>query len=155
MAWELRRDDGLLLSDDHALLDVGRIYAWLSTSYWANERDRATVERSLRHSTAYGVYAPGGEQVALTRATTDFTSFCWLGDVFVDPAWQRQGIGTWMVGAVVDRMRGLGVPRIVLATRDAHGVYAKLGFEPLRVPQTWMEIDSRPNRPSPGDVRAP
>ena len=50
-------------------------------------------------------------------------------------------------------LKSVGVPRFVLATRDAHGVYAKLGFTPLRVPETWMEIDGRSTRPNPGDVK--
>ena len=103
----------------------------------------------------YGVYAPAGEQVALTRATTDLASFAWLGDVFVDEAWRGRGIARWLVGAVVEHLQGLGVPRIVLTTRDAHAVYAALGFGPLRVPQTWMEIDLRATRPNASDVRLP
>jgi hypothetical protein len=41
------------------------------------------------------------------------------------------------------------VPRLVLATHDAHGVYAALGFEPLRYPERWMEIDIRPANGAP------
>ena len=44
------------------------------------------------------------------------------------------------------------MPRFLLGTRDAHGVYERLGFEALRVPQVYMEIDNRPNRPQPHDV---
>jgi hypothetical protein len=72
------RDDGLVVSDDKSLLDLERIVAWLAVSYWANERDRATIERSLEHSYVVGVYTPTGEQVALARATTDFASFAWM-----------------------------------------------------------------------------
>jgi len=103
----------------------------------------------------YGVYTPSGEQVALTRATTDLASFAWLSDVVVDELWRGRGIGRWLVGAVVEQLCGFGVPRFVLATRDAHGVYAPLGFVPLRVPQTWMEIDERPTRPQATEVTAP
>jgi hypothetical protein len=54
-----------------------------------------------------------------------------------------------LVGAVVDHLMAAGVSRVVLATRDAHEVYARLGFEPLRVPSTWMEMDRRPHCPDP------
>lgn len=137
------RDDGLTISDDPALLDIDRIHAWLSASYWASDRDRDTVQRSIEHSHPYGVYAPGGEQVALARATTDFTTYAWIGDVVVDDAWRSKGIGTWLMGVVVDHLSAMGVPRIVLATRDAHGVYERAGFTALRKPSYWMEIDRR------------
>ncbi|MGN6607704.1 MAG: GNAT family N-acetyltransferase [Jatrophihabitans sp.] len=146
------RADGLVVSDDKALLDLDRVAAWLAASYWANERDRATIERSIEHSYAIGVHTPAGEQVALARATTDFASFAWIGDVVVDDAWRGKGIGTWMVQTLVDELRRRGVPRFVLGTRDAHGVYEKIGFAPLRVVDVWMEIDDRKNRPNPEDV---
>lgn len=147
MEFPVTRDDGLTLSDDRALLDIDRIHAWLAASYWANDRDRATVERSIRHSHPYGVYAPGGEQVALARATTDFTTYAWIGDVVVDEAWRGKGIGTWLMRVVVDHLTEMGVPRFTLATRDAHGVYERVGFAALRKPQLWMEIDRRRTRP--------
>ena len=147
-----RRDDGLVISDDKSLLDVDRIAAWLAVSYWANERDRATIEKSIANSYAVGVYAPSGEQVALARATTDYASFAWIGDVVVDDAWRGKGIGTWLMRTLVDELRSQGVPRFALGTRDAHGVYEKVGFGPLRVVDVWMEIDDRRNRPNAEDV---
>jgi GNAT superfamily N-acetyltransferase len=148
-----QRDDGLVISDDPARIDLARVRAWLASSYWASDRSAEAVERCVQNSRSYGVYTSTGEQVALTRATTDLASFAWLADVFVDQAWRGRGIGRWLVGAVVEQLRAIGVPRFVLATRDAHSVYAALGFGPLRVPQTWMEIDLRATRPNPSDVR--
>jgi GNAT superfamily N-acetyltransferase len=141
-----------VISDDPARIDLPRIRAWLASSYWASDRSADLVERSVQNSRVYGVYAPTGEQVALARATTDLASFAWLGDVYVDMAWRGRGVGQWLVGTVVEHLRGIGVPRFVLTTRDAHAVYAALGFGPLRVPQTWMEIDLRATRPNPSDV---
>lgn len=153
------REDGLMplntdltVSADPALLDVERIARWLAGSYWAHDRERDTVERSLAGSLVWGAYADGG-QVGLTRAVTDRATFAWLCDVVVDEAWRGRGVGHRMVGVAVEELRALGVPRIVLTTRDAHRVYADLGFSALRVPATWMEIDTRATRPDPQDVR--
>lgn len=153
MAFELRRDDGLAISDDRDRLDIDRIRAWLAESYWASDRSADAIERSIANSQVYGVYTPAGEQVALTRVTTDLASFAWLGDVVVDQAWRGRRIGRWLVGAVVEHLKDVGVPRFVLATRDAHGVYSALGFTALRVPETWMEIDLRATRPNASDVK--
>jgi len=144
----LQRPDGLFISDDPGLLDLDRVCAWLAASYWASYRDRATIERSLAGSRGYGVYEADGTQLGLTRVVTDGATFAWLCDVVVDEAWRGRGIGSWLVGAVVEQLRGEDVARIVLTTRDAHGVYGPIGFEPLRVPRTWMEIDVRPTRPT-------
>jgi GNAT superfamily N-acetyltransferase len=152
MAFELRRNDGLTISDDRTRVDFGRIRAWLAESYWASDRTAEAIDRCVANSEVYGVYTPAGEQIALTRVTTDLASFAWLGDVVVDEAWRGRGIGRWLVGAVVEYLKGVGVPRFVLTTRDAHGVYSALGFAALRVPETWMEIDLRATRPNPADV---
>lgn len=153
MTFEVVRDDGLVLSDDPDRLDLDRIAAWLSVSYWAHDRDRATVERSIANSLPFAVYTPVGEQIAFARMVTDQASFAWIADVVVDDAWRGKGIGTWLVEVAVDRLREVGVRRFVLGTRDAHGVYEKVGFSALRVPEIWMEIDDRPTRPSREDVR--
>jgi GNAT superfamily N-acetyltransferase len=144
----LQRPDGLFISGDPDLVDLDRVCAWLAASYWASYRDRATIARAVAGSRCYGVYDADGAQLALTRVVTDGATFAWLCDVVVDEARRGRGIGSWLVGAVVAQLRAEDVARIVLTTRDAHGVYAPLGFEPLRVPRTWMEIDVRPTRPN-------
>ncbi|HZP56800.1 MAG TPA: N-acetyltransferase, partial [Dehalococcoidia bacterium] len=37
-----------------------------------------------------------------------------------------------------------GLRRWMLGTRDAHGLYEKVGFRPVAAPERWMEIVSRP-----------
>ena len=144
-ALHLRRADGFEISSDPARLDLDRVHGWLSSdAYWALGRPRELVERSVAGSLCYGVYRPGdGQQVAVARAVTDAATFAWLCDVYVDPAARATGLGTWMVGAVRDHLRSLGVYRILLATHDAHGVYARLGFAPLEDPNRWMELNLR------------
>ena len=86
--------------------------------------------------------------MALARAVTDGATFCWLADVFVEETVRGRGIGTWLVGSIVDQLRAEGVNRFLLGTRDAHGVYAKLGFTPLAIPEIYLELDDRPGRPT-------
>ena len=143
------RADGFELDSDPVRLDLDRVAGWLATdSYWARGRDRATVQRSFEASTGYGVYHPAdGRQVAVARAVTDWATFAWLADVFVDPQVRGDGLGTWMVGEIRDHLQAAGVYRLLLATRDAHGVYARVGFGALREPQIWMELDARSTAP--------
>lgn len=153
-----RRDDGTELDDDPARVDVDRVERWLSVeSYWAAGRPREVVERSLAGSWSVGAYAPGpGRQMlALTRVVTDHATFAYLCDVVVDAEHRGRGLGTWLVGAAVEALRAEGVQRVTLATRDAHGVYARLGFTPLRAPDLWMELDERQTRPPAGLRPAP
>jgi GNAT superfamily N-acetyltransferase len=134
--------DGYRLRDDG--LDVDLIHRWLSgDSYWAAGRARETVARSLRHSYTLGAFTDDGRQVAVARSVTDWATFGWIADVYVDPDHRGRGLGRWLVGELRDRLAEAGVSRLVLGTRDAHGVYAPLGFAPLACPERWMEIDRR------------
>jgi GNAT superfamily N-acetyltransferase len=91
-----------------------------------------------------GAYADdSGGQVGFSRAVTDGSSFGWICDVYVDRAVRSQGLGRAMVAALRDDLIDLGVPRLILATRDAHGVYAPLGFTPVADAEQWMELDTR------------
>ncbi|MEU2612975.1 GNAT family N-acetyltransferase [Micromonospora sp. NPDC007271] len=136
----LTRPDGYQLTTDPARLDLDRVHRWLSTdAYWAAGRERDVVERAFAGSIGFGVYRPGdGQQVAVARVVTDQATFAWLCDVYVDRAERGRGLGTWLAGAVRDHLAELGVRRIVLATADAHGVYAKVGFTPVE-PGMWMK----------------
>ncbi|UUU20774.1 GNAT family N-acetyltransferase [Streptomyces sp. DSM 40750] len=134
--------EGYELSDDPDRVDVGRVHHWLSTdAYWAIGRPREKQESAIRGSLNFGVYEAGsGEQVAYARVVTDRTTFAWLCDVYVDPSARGKGLGTALVAAVREHLRPYGLRRILLATHDAHGVYAKLGFEPLAKPDQWMAL---------------
>jgi GNAT superfamily N-acetyltransferase len=135
------RADGYEISTDPARLDLDRVHRWLSTdAYWALGRPRDVVVRAAQASLLFGVYAPHGTQVAVARAVTDSATFAWLCDVYVDRAERGRGLGSWLVGVARDELRARGVRRILLATADAHGLYAKHGFTPLSQPERWMEL---------------
>ncbi|WCN81922.1 GNAT family N-acetyltransferase [Micromonospora sp. LH3U1] len=144
--FSLTRTDGHLLSTDPARLDLDLVHHWLSTdAYWALGRDWETTARAFAGSLPFGVYRPeDGSQVAVARAVTDGATFAWLCDVYVDRAARGRGLGGWLAGAVSDHLAELGVRRILLATNDAHQVYAGVGFTPLDVPERWMQLDRRP-----------
>ncbi|MGW3990118.1 GNAT family N-acetyltransferase [Streptomyces sp. NPDC004830] len=134
--------EGYEISTDPARLDRERVHRWLSTdAYWALGRPRETQDRAIDGSLNFGVHdTVSGEQVAYARVVTDRATFAWLCDVYVDPAVRAKGIGGALVGAVRERTREFGVRRVVLATHDAHEVYARHGFAPLERPEHWMAL---------------
>lgn len=151
----ITRPDGYTLSSDPSQLDIDLVHHWLSTdAYWALGRPRARLLEAISGSMVFGVYrrdsGPDGDreedlaasarQVAFARVVTDSATFAWLCDVYVDRAERGRGLGTWMVGAIRDELSTRGVRRILLATADAHEVYAKLGFTPLAELDRWMEL---------------
>ncbi|HEY2949260.1 MAG TPA: GNAT family N-acetyltransferase [Micromonosporaceae bacterium] len=137
----IARADGYEISIDPARLDLDLVHRWLSTdAYWALGRPHEVVVRAAETSLLFGVYARDGTQVAVARAVTDSATFAWLCDVYVARAERGRGLGSWLVGVARDELRARGVRRILLATADAHGLYAKHGFAPLAQPERWMEL---------------
>lgn len=131
------------LNDDRARLDIARVHAWLTTSYWTPGIDRATVERQIAGSHCLGAYRDG-EQIGFARTISDRASFAWIADVWVDAAARGQGLGRTLVRWFLDHPDYATVRRFALATVDAHGVYAALGFGSPRQPERYMEKLSGP-----------
>lgn len=138
--------DGYVLSRDRSRVDMDRVHVWLSEeSYWAKGRARATFDRSVAGSEPYSVFY-GDEQVAFARVVSDGATFAWICDVYVATDHRGRGLGTWLVDRIVSDLLDGGVLRILLATKDAHEVYRRSGFEPLEGTHRFMEIDRRPTR---------
>lgn len=124
-----RRDDGYELSTDRSRLDFGVIHGYLARSYWSPGVSRERVERAARFSEPFGLYAPEGGQIGYARLITDRATFAYLADVFVLEEHRGRGLGAWMVERIVMREDLLDLRRWMLATRDAHGLYRRFGFE--------------------------
>lgn len=131
--------DDYEIDDDTARLDLDVVHGFVTTSYWAEGVPRDVVERSLANSLNLGLYH-GGSQVGLTRAVTDRATFAWVGDVFVLPEHRGRGLGHWMIEALLAHPDLAGLRRFMLATSDAHQVYAECGFVPLADPGRYMEV---------------
>ena len=121
-----RQIDEFLISDDKTLIQPGRVWELLSKSYWAADRDLATIQKSIEHSLCFGVYH-AGEQIAFARCVTDYATIYWLGDVIVDERYRGRGLGKELVPFILSHELLQGLTG-TLATRDAHGLYARYGF---------------------------
>ena len=131
--------DGYVVSTDAERLDLEVVHAFLVESYWAQGIPRETVERSIEGSMPFGLYAASGEQVGFARVVSDRATFAWIGDVFVLPDHRGKGLALWLMECVRDHPALQGLRRWMLATRDAHDLYARVGFTPLADPTRLME----------------
>ncbi|MFL5307276.1 MAG: GNAT family N-acetyltransferase [Polyangia bacterium] len=128
-----------VISTDPARLDIDAIWGWLRESYWSPGVPRETVARAIRNSLPFGIFE-AERQVGFARVVTDRATFAYLADVFIDPAARRRGLAVWLMEVISAHPDLQGLRRWMLATRDAHGLYAKFGFRPLARPELFMEI---------------
>ena len=132
--------DGYRLSLDRAELQLDAIHAYLVRSYWSPGISKELVAKAVQHSVCIGAYAPDGAQVGFARLVTDHATFGYLADVYVLEEHRGKGLSRALVETLLAPMEVQGLRRIMLATRDAHGLYAKLGFEPVMDPKPLMQI---------------
>jgi GNAT superfamily N-acetyltransferase len=137
--------DGYEISTDPARLDVELIHQWLAgDAYWALGRPREKQDLAIANSLNFGAYdTASGAQLGYARVVTDQATFAWLCDVYVAPAARGKGLGTALAIAVRDHLAPYGLSNVLLATTDAHAVYAKAGFAPLPKPEKWMVLTGR------------
>jgi GNAT superfamily N-acetyltransferase len=138
-----------IISFDPQLLQLERVHRWLAGTYWSPNVRRDVFERAVANSVCVGAYvqeSSGQTQVGFARAVTDRATFAWLADVYVDESHRGRGLARRMVRALLDHPELQTLRRWLLATRDAHGVYAALGFHPLPEPQRWMTLQPPPDR---------
>jgi GNAT superfamily N-acetyltransferase len=121
-----------------AELDV--IHAALTKTYWSPGISRAIVARGFRNSLVVLARDDAGGLIGWARLVTDKATFAWLCDVWVRPEHHGKGIARALIRTLRDHPELQGLRRWLLGTRDAHGVYAALGFEPIAAPERLMEI---------------
>ena len=127
------------ISTERHRLDTKVIHGFLTNAYWAQGIPLAVVERSLEHSLSFGVYH-GERQVGLARVITDYTTFAYVADVFILEEYRGRGLSKWLMETVVEHPALQGLRRWILFTRDAHGLYEKVGFTPSQNPERVMEL---------------
>jgi len=128
------------ISTDPARLDVAAIHGFLTRSYWSPGIPIGTVERALRNSLCFGVYESSGAQVGLARVVTDYATFAYLCDVYVLEEHRGVGLAKRLMRELMSHPALSGARRVMLATRDAHGLYAGFGFLEAGAAKNLMEI---------------
>ncbi|EKO5176814.1 GNAT family N-acetyltransferase [Vibrio vulnificus] len=131
---------GYRISTNNDELDLEVIYQFISTSYWAQNIPRSTLVKALSNSFCFGVFDSVGSHVGFARLITDKATFAYLADVFILESHRGKGLSKWLVQTIVEHPELQGLRRMVLATKDAHGLYEQYGFKAIENPEMLMQI---------------
>lgn len=127
------------IDTDKRRLDLAAIQSFLSQeAYWAKSRTMEQTLTAIENSLCFGLYH-GRQQVGFARVVTDRATFAYVGDVYVLGEHRGRGLSKWLMQTIVDQPDMQNLRRWLLATRDAHGLYAQYGFNALVHPDRWME----------------
>lgn len=96
--------------------------------------DLARLEKMLRSADVIVTARENGKLIGVSRAITDFSYCCYLSDLAVDAAHQRQGIGKQLIEET-HRAAGAGTTLILLAAPAAESYYPRIGMK--HMPSCW------------------
>ena len=131
---------GFIISTDNSLIDFELVYSFISQSYWAKGIPVETMKKAIDNALCFGVYSTEGKQVGFARMITDKATFAYLADVFILESFRGLGLSKFLVENIVSHPELQGLRRIMLATKDAHGLYKQYGFKEIEYPEVLMQI---------------
>lgn len=136
---EAQKND-FLISTDKSKLDITVIHQYLcNESYWAKNIPAGIVKKSIEGSFCFGLYHHK-VQVGFARVITDHATFAYLADVFILEEYRGRGLSKWLIKEIMGHPGLQGLRRWMLATKDAHGLYARFGFQPYDKPERIMGL---------------
>jgi GNAT superfamily N-acetyltransferase len=129
-------------------MDFDKVTDMLKGAFWSiGIKKREVIQGARNSALLVGAFTPKKKQIGYSRVISDKTRFAYILDVIVDEKYRKQGIGQAMIKFVLSHPDLKDVYQWLLITKDAHGVYKKVGFHPVSRPAYWMEIRHyRPDR---------
>ena len=132
--------NGYLFSTDKSKLQLDVIYNYLSKeSYWAQNIPMEIVKKSAEGSLCFAIYF-NNTQIGYARMITDCATFAYLADVFILETHRGKGLSKQLMKFIMEHPDLQGLRRMMLATKDAQGLYKQFGFNQLAMPERIMEI---------------
>lgn len=114
-------------------MNLSDVCQLLQQTYWAQNESIQTIQKSMEHSICFGIFDElTNMQVAFARVITDYATRFYIVDVVVDTNYRSKGLGNELIHAIIhyeplQNLRGL------LMTKDASGLYSKLGFKEYNI----------------------
>ncbi len=132
------------ISCDNNDIDIEKVYTFISESYWAKGLPRQVFNKAINNSLCFSVLEESDGnvdvQVGFARMITDRATFAYLADVYIDESVRGQGLSKALMQSIMDHNELQGLRRIMLATKDAHGLYEQFGFVKLIDIDIFMQL---------------
>lgn len=109
---------GYIISTDPSLIPIAKLNDIFGSDafYWGKALPEEAMRQTLENSLCFGLYSSATasgddtdldpkdhanlELVGIARCITDYTTFLYLTDVWIEPEAQGGGLGKWLVGCI-------------------------------------------------------
>jgi GNAT superfamily N-acetyltransferase len=136
------------IKDGYNVMDFWKVTEMLQDAFWCvGIKEKEVTQGAQNSALLVGAFTTDNKQIGYARVISDRTRFAYILDVIVDDKYRKQGIGQAMIRFILNHPVLKDIYQWLLITKDAHGVYQKVGFNPVARPNDWMEIRyKRPDR---------
>ena len=131
-------ENDLYYSTHEEDMDLNVIFNFVKNSYWGTLRTYEEQKIALENSLNFGLFKDGN-LIAYSRVMTDMIFFAYLLDVFVIESEQGKGYSKLLIDKILNDERLKNIDRWMLATKDAHSLYEKFGFQLVKSPEKLMD----------------
>ncbi|KAF2724251.1 gcn5-related n-acetyltransferase [Polychaeton citri CBS 116435] len=121
-----------LVSTDSSFIPLSELIEIFDSNdlCWARALPSEAMREMLENSLSFGLYeqsqpgtltipASDSKFIGVARCVTDFVTFAYLTDVWVDPSYQGRGLGSWLVQCVQEVLEAMPhLRRSLLFTGD-------------------------------------
>ncbi len=132
------------ITDNKDEMDIDAIHRYLTHSYWAKGVPKSVVIKAFDNSLCFAVIVENDnnktEQVGFARLITDYATFAYLADVYILKEHRGRGLSKLMMKQIINHPQLQGLRRMMLATRDAHGLYKQFGFTEVTEQKMFMQL---------------
>lgn len=121
--------DGYAVTNDPAEIDVAVLHAWFDNSSQTATMPVSTIELMMAGSLNFGLLDPEGRTVGYGRLVTDYATFAYLGDVFLNEPVRGKGLGRFLFECMFGHRDLQGLRRWLLMCGPVNvELYKKFGF---------------------------
>lgn len=138
MKYEVKRRN-FIVSNDKRKLNWELICTEIKKQYWAKDLSLAVIKKSIINSRSYGLYFEN-KQIGFAKVLSDQSRFAYLSDVFILEEYRGKGLAIFLIKSILNDPELKHVGKWMLATKDAHNLYKKVGFEKLKNPNAFMQL---------------
>lgn len=133
--------EDIIIKDGIENMDFNKVTEMLSNAFWSIGIKKDEVIKGAENSAlVVGIFLNDGNQIGYSRVISDKTRFAYILDVYIHENYRKKGLGQKMINYILNYKELKDIYQWLLITKDAHGVYSKLGFKPVSTPLDWMEI---------------
>ncbi|MEQ6124653.1 GNAT family N-acetyltransferase [Pseudotenacibaculum sp. MALMAid0570] len=134
----IKLQENIYFSSNNKDMDFEMIFNFIKNSYWGESRTYEEQKIAFENTINFGLFKQGN-QIAYARVMTDKVFFAYLLDVFVIEEEQGKGYSKLLINEILNESPLKNIDKWMLATKDAHTLYEKFGFNLVKSPEKLME----------------